>query len=113
MGCPGLRYRWLEHLTVELSFVRKNMLTLSVVVTPATGSSQPDSVTANLSFRDINGISQVASVPLTLASGVWTGEWDSTAAGQGIVYWVVYGTGTVQPAAQGQFNICANAANNV
>lgn len=96
-----------------MDFIRKNEITLTVHVTPVTGSSQPDSVTANLVFKDIAGVGQQASITLALADGVWTGAWDSTAAGQGIVYWVVYGTGTVQAAAQGQFNICANAANNV
>lgn len=97
----------------QISFVRKNLLVLTVTVTPATGSSQPNTVQAELQFPVLDGTRSTALISLSLSDGVWTGTWDSSAAGQGTVYWVAYASGVVQAAAQGQFEICANAANTV
>lgn len=91
------------------SFVRKNELTLTVTI-PGT---QPNSVSAHLSYKALDGTNASATISLTYMSPSWTGGWDSTGSGQGTVYWVAYGSGGVQPAAQGSFEICANAANTV
>ncbi len=96
------------------SFVRGNALVISATFTPTTGTDQPTSALARLQFVDLNGVKQNVSVPMTEGDdNLWTGTWDTSAAGDGTVSWVVYGTGSLEAAAQGQFQIEANAANTL
>ena len=101
------------------TFTRKNLIQVSATFLPpgfVAGSSpptQPSSVEAVLRYCTLAGNAASATVPLTLqADGItWLGDWDSSAAGEGPVSWVIYGSGAVQAAQQGQFFIVANKAN--
>jgi hypothetical protein len=102
------------------SFVRKNLLVATATFTAADGSeTQPASATLVLNFNSMSGVAQTVSVPLGFNAGdddvlgTWTGTWDSSAAQQGNVSWMIYGDGSLQAAAQGQFQIVANSANTV
>lgn len=97
-------------------FVRKNALIFTVAFTAADGSStQPTTAYAVLKFKNLSGAQTQVSISLTYntTNNNWTGAWDSSAAQQGNVDWVVYGAGNLEAAAQGQFQITANSANNV
>lgn len=100
-------------MTTQLTFIRKSLLEITATITPASGSSQPSTVRVQLQFPTLSGTLSTASVSLTNSNGTWTGTWDSSAAGQGTVYWAAYTEGAVQAATQGQFEISANAANTV
>lgn len=120
-----------------MSFVRKNLLTLSgKFFVPGfcyghhcpDGSPtppQPSAVqcvltyyppTAQSSFGHepckIPPVQMKSALNLTLGlDGVtWSGQWDSSVA-EGRVDWVVYSSGSVVAAAQGNFVVRANAAN--
>lgn len=98
-----------------MSFVRGNAITISATFTATDGSAtQPTTVAASMVYKDQSGVTQSVSLALTqalLGSSTWSVNWDSTVAGQGLVQWAVFGTGSLVAAAQGQFNIEANAAN--
>ena len=100
-------------MTTLQQFVRKSLIQITATFTPVSGSAVPNTANCELQFNDLTGAPQTAAVPLSLSNGVWTGGWDSTAAGQCTVSWVVYCAGGVQASAQGQFQIVANAANVV
>ena len=99
-----------------VSFVRKNLLLISGVfdVPGQPDTDQPQSVVCELSFLSLNGTPTTASLNMSFNSetNVWSCLWDSSAARAGSVSWVVFGSGGVQAAAQGQFQLQANAANN-
>jgi len=94
--------------------VRKNITTFSLVFTANDGSAtQPSAVQAVLTYKDLGGASHVDEITLALANGAWVGTWDTSASGEGVVFWMAYGYGTLQAAAQGSFEVVANAANTV
>lgn len=97
------------------AFVRKNAITISATFTAANGDDnlQPSAAYVELVFQDLSGSTQRVSLTMSESSGVWSATWDSSAAGPGTVQWVAYGTGTLEAAQQGQFEILANAANTV
>jgi hypothetical protein len=95
-----------------MSFVRGNAITISATFTAVDGSTtQPSAVEAVVVYKDLSGVTQTASLVMTYSGSMWVVNWDSTVAGQGLVQWAVLGTGSLVAAAQGQFNIEANAAN--
>ena len=94
--------------------VRKNIVTFSLVFTAADGSNtQPSAALVNLSYNDLSGTAHTAEVTLTLTDGAWVGNWDSSASGDGTVYWMAYGYGTLQASTQGLFEVGANPANTL
>lgn len=97
-------------------FVRKNIVTFTVTFAASDGTAtQPSAASAMLSYKDLAGSQHNASIPLVYSSATntWSGTWDSSAAGEGTVEWMIYGYGTLQAADQGSFAISANAANTV
>jgi hypothetical protein len=97
-------------------YVRKNSLIFTAVFSAADGTAtQPTNVYARLRFKNTSGATTEVSIPLTYGStgNNWTGSWDSSAAAQGNVDWVVYGNGSLEAAQQGSFQISANSANDV
>lgn len=97
------------------TFVRKNELVISgtfeVEDSPTT---QPSTATAVISYKTGSGATASATISLSKdANNVWSGAWDSSAAGEGRVDWVVYCSGGVIAAAEGTFMISANRANTV
>ncbi len=98
------------------AFVRKNLIVATAAFTAADGSStQPSTVELVVNYNDISGVSQTTSVSMTFNSMTddWVGTWDTSAAKGGTVEWLIYGTGSLQAAAQGSFLIQANTANTV
>lgn len=98
------------------AFVRKNALVVKAEFTAVDGStSQPSSVACHLTYKNQSGNTQTVTINMTYdsVSNTWTGLWDSNVAGRGTVTWVVYGTGTLQAAVEGCFEILANAANTI
>lgn len=119
------------------SFVRKSLVTINAKFVPPNSSScvgnggystvpgvppnpltpppQPTSAVAVLEFPAPSGACVTDQIPMTLGGdGVtWSCQWDSSACGPGtsVVNWVVYGSGVVQAAAQGQFTVLANKVN--
>ena len=94
-------------------FVRKTLVEISAVITPASGDGVPSAVTAELVYPAPGGGTSSATVNLSQADDVWTGAWDSSASAQGTVWWMLFSSGIPQTAAQGQFEIVANPANTV
>lgn len=98
-----------------MSFVRGNAITISSTFFAVDGSAtQPSAVSAVIAYKDLSGVSQRVTLTMTqvlLGSSTWSVSWDSSVAGQGLVQWAVFGTGSLIAANQGQFNIEANAAN--
>jgi hypothetical protein len=98
------------------TFVRMNALLCTVKFTdPDTGAELvPTTATLSLSFKNTQGVSTQALIPMTYnpVLGVWTALWDSAAAQQGNVDWTAYGSGVVHAAQEGSFQIRANPANN-
>lgn len=95
-------------------FVRKNLLICTATFSdPANDGAQPSSVTAYLTFTNRSGVQETDQVSLSFSSATqeWSGEWDSSAAQNSNVDWMVYGSGTLQASAQGSFQIVANTAN--
>ena len=93
-------------------FVRKNLLTISGTFENASGT-QPTSVTAVLHYRDLSDTLATTTINLSLVDDSWSGSWDSSAAKEGRVEWMVYSSGGVVAAAEGAFSIEANCANTV
>ncbi len=106
------------------SFIRKNLVTISSQFIPPGYCAyvdgvaqppppQPSTVEVVLLFRAPGGASVTGTYPMTLqADGItWLYLWDSSLTGGGIVSYVVYASGAVQAADQGQFTILANQAN--
>lgn len=81
---------------------------------PYVPPTQPTSAVAQLNFCSLTGQQVSTTIPMTLGSNgfTWSCTWDSSACGGGLVTWVVYASGVVQAAAQGQFVVLANSANN-
>lgn len=97
------------------AFIRKNVLVATAVFTAADGSNtQPSSATCIVRYKTAAGPAET-SLDMTFNSGTnnWTANWDSSAALRGVVEWMIYGAGALQAAAQGQFQLDANAANTV
>jgi hypothetical protein len=110
------------------AFVRKNLLQINARFVPPgyrpwnkqTNSPnppppQPSSAVVVLKFIPVGSRTPTTTqISMTLGSDgiTWSCNWDSSAASDGVVSWVVYGAGTVQSANQGQFTILANQANN-
>lgn len=109
------RYRGGNDRGGVMSFIRGNAITISATFTAADGSAtQPSDVTAVVVYKDLSGVTQRTTLTMTqalLGSSTWSVNWDSSAAGSGLVQWAVFGTGSLVAASQGQFNIEANAAN--
>lgn len=95
------------------SFVRKNELLISGKFCVEGSDAQPSSATALLSYRGISGRWTTTTINLSSSDGIWSGTWDSSAAQEGPVDWVVYSSGGVIAATQGRFFIDANKANTV
>ena len=107
--------------------VRKNTVVISTTFAAADGSTtQPSAANAVLSYytpaqvaslaAGATGVTMTTStIALTYnaATNQWSGTWDSSAAGDGTVFWMVYGYGTLQAADEGCFVIEANSANTV
>ena len=97
------------------AFVRKNALVVTAVFTALDGTlTQPSSATCTLNYKNLSGNVQTETITLTQVgvTNTWIGLWDSNVAGRGSVSWVVYGTGPLQAAMEGCFEILANVANN-
>lgn len=122
-----------------VAFVRKNLITINAHFIPPgwpgwngvapwwtystvppencpvpTPPPQPTTVICVMQFCNPAKAKVTVTIPMTLQSNGWQWQclWDSSAAGPGMVTWVIYGSGTVQAAQQGQFMILANAVNN-
>jgi hypothetical protein len=76
-------------------------------------STQPTSVTCQLSYTDVHGNAALDSVGMSIdANSIWSGTWDSTPAGPGRVEWVVFSRGNgVVASTEGSFQLEANSAN--
>ena len=96
-------------------FVRKNALTATIEVDATDGVSMPSAATLVLNFNNLSGVSQQIEISMTsgVDDSIWSATWDSSAAAAGIVFWMIYTQGSVQAAAQGDFTLLANPANNV
>ena len=97
-------------------FVRQNLAIVTATFTAADGTAtQPTTVNAYMAYHDTSGVSRRDTVAMTYNSTTneWSGEWDTSNSGQGSVDWMVLGTGTLQAATQGCFQIEANSANLV
>lgn len=108
------------------SFVRKNLIQINArfvppgfkywnkeTNSPNPAPPQPATAVAVLKFKSSTGLVSTSNVSMTLGSDgiTWSCSWDSSAAGEGAVSWVVYAAGGVQSANQGVFTILANPAN--
>lgn len=99
-----------------MSFVRKNALVVKTSFAAADGSAtQPSAANCQLVYKTLAGNTQTEMLTLTydLVSNSWSALWNSGNAGRGTVSWMVYGTGTLQAAAEGEFQLLANAANTI
>ena len=97
-------------------FVRKNVLIPTATFTPADGVSTPSGAICVLNFNDLSGVAQQVELVMSATDAtnlVWSCPWDSSAAGPGLVSWLIYSQGSVQAATQGEFTILANLANNI
>ena len=98
------------------AFVRKNALVVTATFAADDGTTtQPSAVFCYINYKNLSGNVQTATITLTYneVTNVWTGLWDSNVAGRGPVSWVVYGTGPLQAAMEGCFEILANIANTI
>ena len=96
--------------------VRKNIATITAAFAASDGTTtQPSSATAILTYKDQTGASHTDTISLTYNTipNTWTGTWDTSASGEGTVFWMVYGYGTLQAADEGCFEVEANPANTV
>lgn len=99
-----------------MAFVRKNIIVCTVTFTAADGTTtQPSAANLVLNYCNPQGAPQNATLTMSYNStlGAWQAEWDSSASGNGPVFWMAYGYGLLQAAAEGSFDIAANAANVV
>lgn len=97
-------------------FVRKNVLVCTVTFTALDGTvTQPSAANLVLSYQNQQCLPQSTTIALLYNSiiGAWVGEWDSSAAGRGTVFWMAYGYGVLQASEEGSFEIAANAANTI
>lgn len=96
-------------------FVRKNVLTFATTFTANDGStSQPGGANCQLRYKGATGW-QDLEIQMTYNPTLnqWSCTWDSSAALEGTVSWMIYGYGTLQAATQGEFQVNANAANKI
>lgn len=94
-------------------FVRGNKIVCAGTFTPTSGTTQPTSAYAILSYKDATtGLAATSTVSLTAdANSVWSGVWDSLLAQEGDVEWRIQAKGSLQAAQQGKFFLQANDAN--
>lgn len=94
-------------------FVRGNKIVCSGTFTPTTGSAQPTTAYAVLTYKDATtGLAATSTVALAAdANNVWSGTWDSLLAQEGTIDWRIQAKGSLQAAQQGQFLLQANDAN--
>ncbi len=94
-------------------FVRGNKIVCSGTFTPTTGTTQPTSAFAILSFKSATtGLATTSTVSLVAdVDNVWSGTWDSLLAQEGTVEWRIQAMGALQAAQQGSFFLQANDAN--
>lgn len=94
-------------------FVRGNKIVCSGTFTPTSGTAQPTSAYAILSYSDATtGLPATSTVSLSAdANNVWSGTWDSLLAQEGTIDWRIQAKGSLQAAQQGQFLLQANDAN--
>jgi hypothetical protein len=94
-------------------FTRQNELVCTGVFAPVDGSSAaPSAAEAVLVYVDQSGTQVTAHVAMSVgADGVWSGVWDSSAAGEGYVEWTIRCWGGLVAAMDGSFYISANKAN--
>jgi siroheme synthase len=98
------------------AFVRKNALVVKAAFLADDGSTdQPSAAYCVLNYKSLSGNVQTATITMNYDSGsnTWSALWDSNVAGRGTVSWVVYGTGPLQAAVEGCFEILANVANTI
>lgn len=98
------------------SFVRGNIAVCTVTFTATDGTTtQPSSADLYLNYTDQVGDPHQTAIPMTQvgSSNVWAADWNTQASGEGTVFWAVYGYGSLQAADEGEFQVRANAANNV
>lgn len=98
------------------AFVRKNAVTITAVFQADDGTdTQPSAAVCHMIYRNLSGNLQTADITMTYdpVKNIWSGLWDSNVAGRGSVSYVIYGTGTLQAAVQGEFEVLANTANTV
>jgi hypothetical protein len=99
-----------------VAFVRKNIVVCTVTFTALDGTMlQPSSANLVLSYKNQAGAVQSANLPMIYNSvtGAWSVNWYSSATGCGTVFWMAYGYGLLQAAAEGSFDVQANAANTI
>lgn len=94
-------------------FVRGNKIVCSGTFTPTTGSAQPTTAYAVLTYKSATtGLDATSTVSLTAdVNNVWSGTWDSLLAQEGDVEWRIQAKGSLQAAQQGKFFLQANDAN--
>lgn len=95
-------------------FIRKNLLTISAVFAANDGTdTQPTSVVAYVNYNNRSGqrVTDQITCSYDSTSKEWSGHWDSSNAEQGNVEWMIYGSGALQAAQQGSFQVLANLAN--
>lgn len=106
------------------SFVRKSLITISAQFVPPgwrqwidgveqSPPTQPSAAEVVLSFRNPGGAKVSTTLAMTIGEDglTWTAQWDSSAAGRGLVKWVVFASGGVQAANEGEFYVEANSVN--
>lgn len=57
------------------------------------------------------GVEKFDDVTLAQSGGLWSGAWDSSPADPGTIYWFLRSTSPEATAAQGEFRLKANPAN--
>ena len=96
-----------------MRFVRKNALVCSGVFTAVDGdlTAQPTNAELVVAYISAAGVAATQTIELAVTDGVWSGSWDSSVAGPGRVDWMVHCWNGLVAAAQGSFEVIANAAN--
>lgn len=99
-----------------VAFVRKNIVVCTVTFTATDGTvTQPSAANLVLSYKNQAGAVQSSNLPMAYSpiTGAWSVDWDSSATGNGTVFWMAYGYGLLQASAEGSFDVQANAANTI
>ena len=95
-------------------FIRKNLLVCTVTFMDEDGTSiQPSAAVLFVNYRNMLGVQANDTVTMNYddVTNSWSATWDSSRCTHGNVEWMVFGSGALQAATQGQFQIAANAAN--
>lgn len=90
-----------------------NEVLFSGTFTAPSGSAAPANAEVILTYTNRSGATQVDTVTMTEASGVWSGTWDSSSAAAGDVEWVAYCWNGLKASTQGEFQIKRNGANTI